>query len=299
MSGDVGFDREAWADRQPERDGPRLPGADGARAGANGFRRAMLVIAGLLTLACFINVMTALDDAQSRGVTSPVWRPLALEVSSNGVLILLGPFVYLVVRAARHLSPLRRTMVLAAGSIPFSLSHVALMTWARIAIFAAAGQTYARSWEAIPYEFRKDALTYILLAGTFWFLTKPDTVATRREITNTPGTFDIQEGAALIRVPIADILAARAADNYVEFMLADGRRPLMRTSLTNVEARLSSAGIVRTHRSWLVNTRHVRGITPAGSGDFRLDMGQNVIVPLSRRYPAVLASLKAEPDVSL
>ncbi|MFC6839864.1 LytTR family DNA-binding domain-containing protein [Xanthomonas theicola] len=105
-------------------------------------------------------------------------------------------------------------------------------------------------------------------------------------------------GATLIRTPTTDILAARAADNYVEFMLAAGRRPLMRVSLTHVEARLSSAGIVRTHRSWLANTCHVRSITPAGSGDFRLDLGHNLIVPLSRRYPTVLASLKAEPNVS-
>ncbi|WP_369426597.1 LytTR family DNA-binding domain-containing protein [Glacieibacterium megasporae] len=63
--------------------------------------------------------------------------------------------------------------------------------------------------------------------------------------------------------------------------------------------RVSSAGLVRTHRSWLANTRHVRSITPAGSGDCRLDLGQNVIVPLSRRYPSVLVSLKGWRVVDL
>ncbi|SDA36922.1 LytTR family DNA-binding domain-containing protein [Sphingomonas sp. NFR15] len=254
----------------------------------------MLVIACLLALACFVNVTTALDDAQNSGTAMRVWRPLAVEASSNVVLFLLAPFIYLAVGRARRLSSWRKIALLATGSTPFSLAHVALMTGARIAIFAAAGQTYAHARGIIFYEFRKDVLTYVLLAGTFWFLTKPPIEIARPEATSPPDSFDIHEGAKITRTPITEILAARAADNYVEFMLADGRRPLMRTSLTNVEARLSSAGIVRTHRSWLANARHVRSISPAGSGDFRLDLGQNVIVPLSRRYPTVLASLKAE-----
>ncbi|UAJ12728.1 hypothetical protein KTC28_19470 (plasmid) [Polymorphobacter megasporae] len=49
----------------------------------------------------------------------------------------------------------------------------------------------------------------------------------------------------------------------------------------------------------MANTRHVRSITPAGSGDCRLDLGQNVIVPLSRRYPSVLVSLKGWRVVDL
>lgn len=298
MSDDVGLDRAARADQHLGRDNPPPLGANGERTGANGFRRSMLVIACLLTLACFVNVTTTLDDVEDRGASMPLWRPLTTEASSNVVLLLLAPFIYLAVRRARRLSPLRRIALLSAGSIPFSLAHVALMTGARMAIFAAAGQTYATSRGIIIYEFRKDVLTYVLLAGTFWFLTKTETVAVQPEAANQIDTFDIQEGAALTRIPIADILAARAADNYVEFMLMDGRRPLMRASLTNVEARLSSVGLVRTHRSWLVNTRHVRSITPAGSGDFRLDLGQNVIVPLSRRYPDVLASLKGGPFVS-
>ena len=293
MSGEAGFDLEPGSDRRLTRDGQLSAGANGSLSGASGFRRAMLVIAGLLALACFVNVMTALDDGQNRGAAMSVWHPLALEASSNGVLIFLAPFIYLAVRRARRLSSWRRVALLAAASVPFSLSHVALMTWARMAIFASVGQSYVRSWGDIPYEFRKDVITYIVLAGTFWFLTKPDTAIDKSEAAaNLPVTFHIQDGTTLIRVPIDDILAVRAADNYVEFMLADGRRPLMRASLTNVEARLSSTGIVRTHRSWLANTRHVRSITPAGSGDFRLDLGGNVIVPLSRRYPAVVASLK-------
>ena len=292
MAGGAGVDRGPWADRLLG-GGQRLSGlTNGTQGVTNGFWRALMVIAGLLSLACFVNVTTALDDARGRDVIMPLWHPLAIEVSSNLVLLLLAPLIYVVVRQAWDGPRWRRITILAAGSIPFSLAHVALMTLARVAIFAAAGQTYAHSRGVIIYEFRKDVLTYVLLAGVFWFLSKPQAGSVHPDAANKPAVFDIREGATLIRVPIDDILAAQAAGNYVEFMLADGRRPLMRTSLTNVEAQLSPTKIVRTHRSWLVNARRVQAITPAGSGDFRLDLGQDIVAPLSRRYQAALTTLK-------
>ncbi|HUO12921.1 MAG TPA: LytTR family DNA-binding domain-containing protein, partial [Caulobacteraceae bacterium] len=109
----------------------------------------------------------------------------------------------------------------------------------------------------------------------------------------SPTSFDIRDGPALLRVPTAEILAVRAAGNYVEFLLDDGRRPLMRASLQQIEAGLAPAGLVRTHRSWIVNHRRVRALVPAGSGDFRLDLGGGVSAPLSRRFPGALEQLRA------
>jgi DNA-binding LytR/AlgR family response regulator len=95
-------------------------------------------------------------------------------------------------------------------------------------------------------------------------------------------------------VPVGEILAVQAARNYVEFVLEDGRRPLMRASIAQIEAALAPAGFVRTHRSWLVNAERVRALSAAGSGDFRLDLGGCLTAPLSRRYPAALARLRGE-----
>ena len=43
---------------------------------------------------------------------------------------------------------------------------------------------------------------------------------------------------------------------------------------------ITTAGIVGTLRSALANTRRIRSITSAGSGDFRLDLG-DVIAPVA------------------
>jgi len=90
----------------------------------------------------------------------------------------------------------------------------------------------------------------------------------------------------------ADIITATAAGNYVEFRLQDGRRPLMRATLSRVEATLSAHGFVRTHRSWLVNAAHLRSVAAEGSGDYQLELHDGVQAPLSRRFPQALARLR-------
>ena len=90
---------------------------------------------------------------------------------------------------------------------------------------------------------------------------------------------------------LEDILAVTSAGNYVEFLLVDGRRLLMRASLQGMEAELAPRGFLRTHRSWLVNSRKVTALRPEGSGDYTVDLGAQA-VPLSRRFPEALAKLR-------
>ena len=82
-----------------------------------------------------------------------------------------------------------------------------------------------------------------------------------------------------------------SAGNYVEFWLADGRRPLMRATLAAIEVELEAYGFVRAHRSWLVNGARVTGLEPDGSGDWTVELGE-VRAPLSRRFPEALARLR-------
>ena len=87
--------------------------------------------------------------------------------------------------------------------------------------------------------------------------------------------------------------AVASAGNYVEFVLRDGRRLLMRSALSAVEEDLSARGFVRTHRSWLVNGALVTALTPEGSGDYTVAL-PDLEVPLSRRYKAALAQLRGD-----
>ena len=143
-----------------------------------------------------------------------------------------------------------------------------------------------------PYEFRKDLLAYGLASVIYSLsLRRSARESAQAAPAQNTASFDIRDGARLLRIPIVEILAVRSAGNYAEFLLADGRRPLMRSSLSALENDLSAHRFVRTHRSWLVNPGRVTGLRPEGSGDFAVELGE-VEAPLSRRFPQALAVLR-------
>ena len=142
------------------------------------------------------------------------------------------------------------------------------------------------------YEVRKDALGYALFIAGFTLI---EHLLRQQQLIEIPGqslTFTIRDGAKLIRVRMDEIVAVTSAGNYVEFLLRDGRRPLMRSAaLSAIEAEFTPRGFVRTHRSWVVNASAVTGLKPEGSGDYTVELGA-IPVPLSRRYPQALAQLR-------
>jgi hypothetical protein len=299
-----------WAERPPSRDDERARVTSGASGGTSGARlpaRAWLAVAAFLGLAVFVNVTTLLDDARRHGVLLPISLPLTLEMTSA-----LGALAaaHVIVTAMRLAPPGRRPLwrmiaVHAVGTVVYSALHVSLMTLLRTLAFGSVGRRYSWTPQELPYEYRKDVLTYVVIAGLFWILTRqgreagppePPPKEPADEDRRPAGlpVYDIRDGASILRLPVREILAARAAGNYVEFALEDGRRPLMRASMARIETDLAPHGFVRTHRSWLVNGGRVRALSAAGSGDFRLDLGCGLTAPLSRRYPAALARLRGE-----
>jgi LytTr DNA-binding domain len=300
MTQQAGDDPDGWANRRLRRDVGRTHVTNGEPSGLIGGRLpryAWLAVAALLVLVTFVNVMTLLDDARRRGAAMPISLPLTLEISSAIAALIASVAIAAAVRLAPPArGPLWRTIAVhLGGSLVYSGTHVALMTLLRTLAFGAVGRSYHWTPQELPYEYRKDVLAYAVVAGIFWMLTRPGPAPSPVESSPAgPATFDVRDGASILRVPIREILAARAAGNYVEFALEDGRRPLMRTSMAQIEMALAQHGFVRTHRSWLVNAERVRALTAAGSGDFRLDLGCGLSAPLSRRYPAALARLRGE-----
>lgn len=199
---------------------------------------------------------------------------------------------------AQRIAPLEewrspRTWLVHAGAILlWSAAHVAGFLLLRHGAYALLGEAYEYGdlRDEFPYELRKDVLSYTLTSSAFWVARRLALQSTATAPDQT-ATFDIRDGAKVTRVAITDILAAASAGNYVEFHLADCRKPLMRASLAAVEGQLSPFGFVRTHRSWLVSAARVTGLSPAGSGDYTVQLGA-LEVPLSRRFPAALMRLR-------
>jgi len=258
-------------------------------------RAGTLTIIGLLSLACAVNVTTRLHDTAGR--LAP-WRPVVWEVSSSIALFAALWIVFGAVdRTARLGLSWRRALPLhVAAACAFSAQHCLGMWTLRRIAYTIVGASYG--WSVPPgqvlYEFRKDVVSYVVIALIRQGLRHARRAAPHAvpAVAPVPAIFDIKDGARLHRVPAADILAIASAGNYVEILLADGRKIMMRATLSGLLAEPALAAFLRVHRSWIVNPGAVRGMAPEGSNDFLLTLAGGATVPLSRRYPEALAQLR-------
>lgn len=294
------------AERQPEpravrpaaRDVRRAPVTSGAPGGTNGLAlqaRGFAVIVVMLIVICTINVLSNLHDAARIGRPLPPWEPITWEATSALTDILACFLIWFAIRFA---PPTGRWARFAAihilASFAYSAVHVGGMVALRDLVYSLAGRHYRFTGGDALYEYRKDLLSYVGFAAIFWLT---PLLTARAQQAPTPAAtqvemFEISEGARLLRVPVADIIAVRAAGNYVEFLLSDGRRPLMRAPLIEVQGALAPSGFLRTHRSWVVNPARVRALEPAGSGDYQLSLDGGETAPVSRRFPEALERLR-------
>jgi hypothetical protein len=280
-----------------------LQGTNG-RAG-NPLLQAYAAGAALLLAAILVNIGSHLHEQPGL----PAWKPITWETTSfagclAGMWIVFG--AVRVIGARRHPLPVSLALHWAAATI-FSAVHCLIMWSLRRLVFTLAGAPYG--WH-MPlgqalYEYRKDLITYIILAGLYWGLcrlaeTRAPPPSMPRPAPFGAPSFDIRDGTNLLRVPVADIVAAESAGNYVTILLSDGRKKLMRATLGQTEAELAAHGFLRVHRSWVVNPGFIREIDRTESGDHRLALHGGLAVPMSRRYKqAAQTVLKRQPSAPL
>ena len=237
-----------------------------------------------------LNVISALHDMPHLDWIEPViW-----EGSSWLTLVLFLWIPWIAYRVAPpFVRPRWRLLVHVPALLLYSLAHVWGFLLLRALAYRALGGVYDQGnfWDRFSYELTKDTLGYVLFMAGFALM---EHLLRQKTLIETPGqslTFDIRDGNRLTRVQLSQILAITAAGNYVEFALEDGRKLLMRSSLSGVENDLSLRGFVRTHRSWLVNTARVTELSPDGSGDYTVTLNA-MKAPLSRRFPEALERLR-------
>jgi DNA-binding LytR/AlgR family response regulator len=250
----------------------------------------MAIVAMIIT----INIITRRHDRPQESWAVPVID----EVSSALMLAVALALPAAAVTWAHRTSPAwwRAAVVHGLAVLAFAGLHIGGFVGLRKLAFNVlldGSYTFGPVAAEAPYELAKDFLAYSLSATAFWLMLRwPVARSAAASDPAPPAWFDIRDGARLVRAPLGDILAVRSAGNYAEFLLSDGRRPLMRASLGGLEARLAPQGFVRTHRSWLVNAGRVTGLRPEGSGDYAVELGA-VEAPLSRRFPQALAALRS------
>ncbi|MDA9431195.1 histidine kinase [Bradyrhizobium sp. CCBAU 51627] len=264
------------------------------------------MLAAIAAVAMAIGIVNALSGAQDaawRGDSYDIGRRLFWELSSIIVILLLVPILMLSVRRMREASLAERIGVGAVTLPAFSAFHIAGMVGLRKLMLWLAGGTYDFhfSLATVLYEFRKDAVTALLIGATLWLIesrrdlrkaaqearTKP--VAAQEPL--APDLIWLRDGTSRIRVAPRDILWVASAGNYIEYSLANGTQHLIRGTLAATESELARFAIVRVHRTRLANLDRVSGVDFKPSGDFELTFDNGKTLGGSRRYRPAVASL--------
>ncbi len=269
-----------------------------------------------MALQALFNTTVALVDARDRAVPRAGWEIVTWELSSHLVLLALVPAV---VALQRRLAPLARTRLLhylawhLAGSVVFSLVHVAAMFALRALVYAAAGEHYDfAGWTGRwGYEYLKDVRAYLAMVFGIWvygvFMLRLQGEA--RVLDPPEGAPSVPPSAPavpaarperfLVRklrreflIAAGDIDWLQAQGNYVGLHV-NGHDYLLRATLTDFLAQLDPALFVRVHRSHAVNVSRVKEIEPLDGGDARLHMQDGSTVPCSRRYRDALRGTAA------
>lgn len=263
-------------------------GTDGVAQRALFYSYAVVAVsAGVVNI---VDVITARHDRPQFGLAAPIlwqgssWLTLLLALWIPWIAYRIAPF---------PVRPHWKLLVHIPGALLYSLTHVIGFVALRKVAYWLDGAHYefGSFFPNFLYEFAKDAFGYALFVATFALAER---LLRQLSRTNAPAqttTFDIRDGSKLTRVRLDQILAVVSAGNYVEFVLNDGRRLLMRSPLSALENELGPRGFVRSHRSWLVNAGQMTALKPEGSGDYTVELG-SLVAPLSRRFPDALAKLR-------
>jgi len=192
-----------------------------------------------------------------------------------------------------------------AQGFVFSALHIAGMGPRRELAYGLGGWSYSFPWaQNISYELKKDLFNYLAMAVIFWFAERPGGVAPAQVETAAPKPIAaetqpaahelwLRDGRVSLLIDASEIVSVSSAGNYVEYELTDRRKHLIRSTLQAELSRLAPFGIVRVHRTRLINLKRIVALEWGPSGDFKVRLDSGEIVPGSRRFKSAVEGLTA------
>ncbi|MGB3627438.1 MAG: LytTR family DNA-binding domain-containing protein [Henriciella sp.] len=255
-------------------------------------RRTYVWFAAFLFANFLVLSLSDQQDIQRAGAAYPQMAWLS-QGTSHLVVFVMTPFITFLL-SRFPLSAWRRTLpVHLAGILVWSLIHILAMVTLRkllspvfIGVPYDFGLADPSTW---LYEFRKDILTYALIAAIFSINRLAEqrgleAAAARREASERH-RLTLKSGGRTYFVDADEVVRARAASNYVE-VVTPGRTYLARTTLSELEKLLEAADgrHIRVHRSHIVHRDHIRTISPTGDGNVTIELDTGETVPGSRGF---------------
>ena len=105
-----------------------------------------------------------------------------------------------------------------------------------------------------------------------------------------PGRLAVRDGRETELVTINEIDWVDAAGDYM-CLHVGGKTHIMRSTMKELLAKLPERDFVRIHRSTIVNIQRVTSVSSLSKGEFRLQLGTETSLKVSRNYRKSIASL--------
>lgn len=255
-------------------------------------RRTYIYFAAFLFASFLVLALSDQHDMARAGAPYPDMAWVS-QGTSHLIVFVMTPIITFMLSRFPFSSWRRALPAHAAAVAVWSLVHILAMVSLRkllspliIGVPYDFGLADPSTW---LYEFRKDILTYALIATIFAINRLAEqraleAAAARREATERH-RLTLKSGGRTFFVNADDVVLAKAASNYVEVVTA-GRTYLARSTLNELEKLLDAADgrHLRVHRSYLVNRDHIREISPTGDGNVTIELDTGETVPGSRSY---------------
>jgi hypothetical protein len=300
--------RDGWVRPRDESSGASAAG--GANASTGGASAGLsigavyAIVVTLIAASTVVNIFsTARDISWRLGTPDNLWEPALWNVTSSLVSIALLPLIRraaILVRTGAN-RPIATGAAFIALAFVYSALHIAGMGLLRELAYWIGGWSYSFPWSRqILYEMRKDLFSYLALALIFWFAERPAAAApaqvdgTAREPEESAPVrpeFWLRDGRLNVLIDPTEIVSVRSAGNYVEYQLTERRSHLIRTTLQAEEARLAPFGIMRVHRTCLLNPGRIIALERRPSGDFEVRLDSGDVILGSRRFKDVVARI--------
>ncbi len=150
---------------------------------------------------------------------------------------------------------------------------------------------FAIAIERVRTEFRSDpSLKGRLISASRQIQKVADDAALAEADRADSGRLAVRDGRETELVTINEIDWVDAAGDYM-CLHVGGKTHIMRSTMKELLAKLPEKDFVRIHRSTIVNIHRVTSVSSLSKGEFRLQLGIETTLKVSRNYRKSIASL--------
>ena len=256
-------------------------------AGTALYQRLLLAWASMFAAAIAYCFLRSLVDSDYSYVTGDTIKWAATHLGAWPILFPLC--IYLVRVVERRLSSLAGLIV----GMVLAIAGVDLFAFVMGTTLGGELLLYEVTYYMAPIA----AGTYVVFGViVFWlsYQSAPSTTIDEAVVTGDDTVvLKVWKGQFQMKIDAVLIEWSRAARNYVE-LHADGKSYLMRASMAELERVLPQGRFLRTHRSYLVNTKFVAGVA-GGNARPSVVLESGFTLPVGKKYRhAVLAAIKQD-----